>query len=759
MEKQKIKDLVSQMTLEEKAGFCTGRDFWNFRGVERLDIPPVLMTDGPHGLRKQIKNADHLGLSDSKTAICFPTGSALASSFSRESARRMGEEYGTLAHAEEVSVVLGPSVNIKRSPLCGRNFEYYSEDPCLTSELAKDVVEGIQSKNVGACMKHFAANNQEYRRLTSNSVVDERTMREIYLEAFEHAVKAGKPWAVMSAYNKVNGVYASEHRELLTDILREEWEFDGIVISDWGAADDPVASVLAGLDVEMPGPCPDHIRKIVAAAEEGRIPEKMLDALVERVLDVRFRYLDHAASGETYDFEKGHETARILAADSAVLLKNEGGILPLKEEENILLVGEFAKEPRYQGGGSSHIHAYRVSSACSVLEGKTNVEYRQGYSTDEERILDDGTLEAAAGADKVVIFAGVPEVMESEGFDRKDLELPLYQNRLIEEVVKVQPNTIVVLHNGSPVTMPWLEKVRAVLEMYLGGEAVGEATVDLLYGRENPSGRLAETFPLKIEDTPAYPYYGKEKEDIVYREGIMVGYRHYTTRKIPVLYPFGYGLSYTEFEYTDLKVDQNKIEDTQEVTVSVDVKNIGKTAGKEVVQLYVSADHKNIVTPLRELRDFRKILLQPGEKKTVTFTLGKRAFAYWSEDLHDWDVPTGCYQIQIGRSSEEILLSREIQILSTRLNIPVFTRNSAIGDVLANENSGAVMMEIMAGRRGENSKEKEKDNSSIMSREALAATMDASPIRSMLSFNPNGTAEQLEAIVQRLNQAAKESTP
>ena len=756
MEKQKIKEFVSQMTIEEKAGFCTGKDFWHLRGVERLGIPAVLVSDGPHGLRKQIKNEDHLGLSDSITAICFPAGCAMASSFSREAVREMGKEYGSLAHAEDVSVVLGPAMNTKRSPLCGRNFEYYSEDPHLTSQLATEYVKGVQSEHVGACPKHFAANNQEYRRMTSNSIVDERTMREIYLAAFEDVVKEGKPWSIMSAYNKLNGTYASEHPWLLTEVLRKEWGFDGFVMSDWGAADDPVASADAGLNVEMPGPGPDSVKKIAEAVKNGTLAEEKMDALVEQMLEMRYRYLEYRNTDETYDYEHGHEVAKKLAEESAVLLKNDGGVLPLDESEKVLLIGEFAKEPRYQGGGSSHIHSYKISSVYEEVKDNPNVSYVQGYAREADEVLLAEAVEAAKRADKVVIFAGLPEDMESEGFDRKHLGIPQCQNRLIQAVAEVQPDTIVVLHNGSPVAMPWADQVKGILELYLGGEAVGEAAADLLYGKVNPSGRLAETFPLRVEDTPCYPYFGKEKEDVVYREGSMVGYRHYVTRRIPVQFPFGYGLSYSKFVYTDLTLDKESMKDTEQVVVSADVTNISKIAGKEVVQLYVAADHKNVVTPVRELRAFDKIYLEPGEKKSVSFILDKRAFAYWNEEIGDWEAPSGAYKIQIGKSAENIILEKEIQLTSTTEKKPVFTRNSAMGDILLNEKGGKVVMELLASRRGGSKEERDKDNSSIMSQEALAATMDASPLRSLLTFNPNATAEQLEAIVQNINAAINE---
>lgn len=758
MEKEKIKDLVAQMTLEEKASFCVGKDFWHLQGLERLGIPQTMVTDGPHGLRKQVLAADHLGLSESNTAICFPAGCALASGFDPALAETMGSELGKLAQAEEVSVILGPAMNIKRSPLCGRNFEYYSEDPLVSSRIAAGTVKGVQGEGIGTSPKHFLANNQEYYRMTSNSVVDERTMREIYLASFEEMVKDAKPWTMMCSYNRINGTYACENQTYLTDILRDEWGFDGYVMTDWGACDDPVLSIKAGLDLEMPGPGTDNVRRIIAAVKDGKLEEEVLTRAVERILNIVMRYTEgHRES--VYDFEAGHETAKRIAEECAVLLKNEDKVLPLKEEEKVLIVGPYAETPRYQGGGSSHINPYQVTGAWDTLKENVNVAYAEGYSeedSEKNRRLFDEVLTAAKEVKKVVIFAGLPDSYESEGYDRKYMRLPQVQNDLIKTVCAVNENTIVVLHNGSPVEMPWIAEVKAVLEVYLGGEAVGAATADLLYGKANPSGRLAETFPLRLEDTPTYPYYGVEKENVPYREGVMVGYRYYETMKKEVLFPFGHGLSYTDFVYSDLELDKAKMADTDVLQVSVKVKNTGDIAGKEVVQLYVASCTEDVVRPLRELRGFEKVTLAPGEEKRVTFALDKRAFAYWDIEQHDWYAPTGEYQIQIGISAAEIVLEKTVKVNSTTVLKPHFDMNTALGDMMKHPVAMGVLQQamgaMMAGANVSDSGEE-----SVLSKEAMAATAAAMPLRSLLSFSPEAKAEQLEQLVAAINMAIEQS--
>lgn len=754
----KIKELIEQMTLDEKIKMCVGKDFWHTQGCERLGIPSVMVTDGPHGLRRQEGAGDQLALGNSEKAICFPAGCAIASSFDPDLAKTVGSELGKLAQTLGVATVLGPAMNIKRSPLCGRNFEYYSEDPLVSSEIAKGMIEGIQKEHVGACPKHFVANNQELYRMTSNSVVDEQTMREFYLASFEDAVKEAKPLSIMCSYNKINGTYASENKEYLTDILRGEWGFEGEVMTDWGACDDPVESLKAGMDLCMPGPGPDNVRQIIEAVENGTLDEAVVDQAAARVLRMVLEYEAHKTD-EDYDFEIGHEMAKKVSEESSILLKNEDKILPLKESEKVLFVGNFVRTPRYQGGGSSHINPYKVTSVWEEVGDLETVSYAQGYGEDpDERLLEEA-VQAAKKAEKVVIFAGLTDSFESEGYDRKDLNIPAHQEKLIQEIAKVQPNTIVVLHNGSPIAMPWAEDVKGILELYLGGEAVGTAVANLLYGKVNPSGRLAETFPYEVEDTPTYPYYGVEKDDVLYREGVLVGYRYYETLKKQVLFPFGYGLSYTEFEYSNLMLDKESMNDSEEVRVSVDVTNTGSMQGKEVVQVYVAGGRKDKVRPVRQLRAFQKISLMPGETKTVEFKLGRRAFAEWNVQIHDWYVPDGTYEIQIAKSASEILMKKEITVTSTRLLKPHFTINSPMGDMLSHPTAApvlkAAMAELMGKERAARMESSQSDESGALNSQAMEASMMATPMRSMISFSPDAKKNQIEKLIQRINDAVE----
>ncbi|NLP31347.1 MAG: glycosyl hydrolase, partial [Clostridiales bacterium] len=544
-----IKKLISQMTLEEKAGLCSGLDFWHLKGVERLGIPPIMVTDGPHGLRKQEQNADHVGINVSVPATCFPTAAGLASSWNRELVEKVGAALGEECQAEGVSVLIGPGANIKRSPLCGRNFEYFSEDPYLSSEMAASHIKGVQSQGVGTSLKHFAANNQEHRRMSVDAIVDERTLREIYLSSFEGAVKKGKPWTVMCSYNKVNGEYASEDEFLLTDILRDEWGFEGFVVSDWGAVNERVKGLEAGLDLEMPSSFGVGDSKIVEAVRNGILPEEILDKAVERVLNIIFKAVDNKKENATYDKEAHHQLAREVAKECMVLLKNEDKILPLKKQGTIAIIGEFAKRPRYQGGGSSHVNPTKLDDIYEQIKksagDNVNVIYAQGYSLEKDEV-DEGLLkeakQAAVQADVAVIFAGLPEHYESEGYDRQHMRMPESHCTLIEAVAQVQSNVVVVLSNGSPVEMPWLDKAKGVLEAYLAGQTMGGAIADLLFGDANPSGKLAETFPKELSHNPSYLNFPGEGDKVEYREGIFVGYRYYDKKNLEPLFPFGYGL-------------------------------------------------------------------------------------------------------------------------------------------------------------------------------------------------------------------------
>lgn len=750
---------ISEMTLAEKAGICSGLDFWHTKPVERLGVPSVMVCDGPHGLRKQNDKADHAGVNDSIPAVCFPAGCATAASFDRNLLRTLGEAIGEGCQAEGVSVILGPAVNIKRSPLCGRNFEYYSEDPYLAAEAATAFIEGVQSKHVGTSLKHFAANNQEHRRMSGSSDIDERTLREIYLAAFEGPVKNAKPWTVMCSYNRINGTFASENRWLLTDVLRNEWGFDGYVMTDWGAVADRVTGLAAGLDLEMPASGGENDRRIVEAVQSGALDEAVLDDAVRRILTVNARYLAHAKPGTLWDKEAQHTLSRRVAADCMVLLKNEGGILPLRREDTLAFIGEFAAKPRYQGGGSSHINSFKTVSVLEAAEGLERVSYAKGFDIENDATDDAMMQEAVAAARKAsvaVVFAGLPEAYESEGYDRKHMRLPDCQNAVIAAVAAANPNTVVALYNGSPVEMPWIDSVRGVLECYLPGQAAGEATLDVLFGDVNPSARLPETFPLRLVDNPSYPFYGGDRHGTTYAEGIFVGYRWYDRKELPVLFPFGYGLSYTTFAYRSLRLDKREMDDTDVLTVTVDVQNTGSVAGKEVVSLYVRAPElPELMRPVRELRAYTKVELQPGETKTVAFTLDKRAFAYWNVELHDWYVPTGEYVVEAAKSSREIVLAEPVTVRSTQ-EIPMrFTRDSIVMDILGNprarERVGGLMQELSAMFLG-NSENASEVAANAVSQEMVEAMLAYMPIRGMLSFGGGiATEEQITQILALLN--------
>jgi beta-glucosidase len=685
MKETKIKEIISQLTLEEKAGLCSGRDNWFTKGVERLGIPAIRMSDGPHGLRTQSGEMNGFA-SNSIPAVCFPSACAMASSFDRELLQREGEILGSECQASDVQVILGPGVNIKRSPLCGRNFEYYSEDPLIATEMATAFIQGVQSQGVGTSLKHFLANNQEHRRMTNSSEVDERTLREIYLAAFEGAVKNAQPWTVMASYNKINGTFSTENSDYLQEILRKEWGFKGLVVSDWGATHNRVAAVAAGTDLTMPAEIETDI-ELIKAVENGTLDESVLDIACENILMMTFMGVENSKPNTEFDYEGGHEFAREAAGQSMVLLKNEDSILPLKRSGKIAFIGKFASEPRYQGSGSSYINSFKVTSSLdAAADAGITLDYAEGYSIKEDKTDDTLLAEAVAtaqNADVAVIFAGLTEQMESEGFDRKHMNMPTCQNELIEAVCAVQPNTVVVLHNGAPIEMPWVDKPKAILETYLGGQAVGAATVDVLFGDVNPSGRLAESFPKRLEVNPSYLFYFGEGNRVEYNEKVFVGYRYYESKKMETLFPFGYGLSYTTFEYSNLKLNKSEMTDDDTLTVSVDVTNTGRVVGKEVVQLYVAPEKGEIIRPVRELKGFDKISLQPGETKTVTFQLSKRAFAYWNIEAHDWYVESGRHAIQIGKSSHDIVCEEIVDIAAKS-----FTGNkeynitSTIGEII-----------------------------------------------------------------------------
>lgn len=762
MEREKIRNLISQMTLEEKAGMCSGADFWKLKCVERLGIPQVMVTDGPHGVRKQAEAADHLGINESEKAICFPAGCATASGFDRDLIRRQGELLGQECQAMNVSTILGPAMNIKRSPLCGRNFEYYSEDPYVSTEIAAALIEGVQSKNVGTSVKHFVANNQEKRRMTNSSDADERTLREIYLASFEGAIKKAKPWTVMSSYNRINGEFVGDNKEYLTDILRKEWGFDGYVVSDWGAVNDRISSLGAGLDLEMPPGDYENDRLIVKAVQEGKLDESVVDQACERILNIIFRYTENRDEKAVFDYEKDHKAAAEIEAECMVLLKNENEILPLTSDKKIAFIGKYAKTPRYQGGGSSHINSWKVESALEAakeIPELANVTFAEGYQDEKDEVIEELQMKAvkvAAEADVAVLFLGLPDNFESEGYDRKHMNLPNCQNELVEKVLEVQKHVVVVLHNGSAVIMPWKDQVEGILEAYLGGEAVGKAVAEVLAGIKNPSGRLAETFPLRLEDTPCYLTYGKGFDNADYREGVFVGYRYYTSRKMETAFPFGHGLSYTTFAYSDLQLDKKEMTDKESVQVSVKVKNTGNRAGKTVVQLYVEAPETEVIRPVRELRGFEKIFLEAGEEKTVTFILGERAFAYWNTLIHDWYAEEGTYKVMIGENADQMCVGEEITVHPTKELPKTYSLNTCLGELMRDPKAQAVMGPFMQGMAqndaaADMAEAQKNDTSGAVNQEMMAAMMEGMPLRQLLSFVPGIKREMLEQIVNALN--------
>lgn len=748
-----IKDLVGKMTLEEKAGMCSGTDFWHLQGVERLGIPPVMVSDGPHGLRKQEGTVDHLGMRDSIKAVCFPAACATASSFDRDLLQILGETLGEECQAEGVSVLLGPAINIKRSPLCGRNFEYLSEDPYLAGELAAAYIAGVQSKNVGTSIKHFAANNQEYRRMVISSELDEQTLREIYLAGFEIAVKTAQPWTVMCSYNKINGVFSSENPRLLTGILRDEWGFKGYVMSDWGAVNRRVEGLKAGLDLEMPSSRGVTNAQIVRAVKDGSLPEAVLDTAVERILNIVFQYAD-AHIARDFDREKHHAVAVKIEEESAVLLKNDGPLLPLQKGKRIAFIGEFAEKPRFQGGGSSHINPFRISNALASVKkipGAGEPLYARGFPADQDErdeALFAEALKAAAQADVAVIFAGLPDSFESEGYDRTHMRLPRCQDELIRAVCGVQKNTVVVLHKGSPVEMPWADEAGAILDLYLGGQGVGEAAVRLLYGEANPSGKLAETFPVKLEDNPSYLNFPGTKNRVCYGEGIYVGYRYYDKKQMPVRYPFGHGLSYTAFSYAKLRLDKKSLKAGEALGVKLEVTNTGGRAGKEIVQLYVRDKTGTPKRPEKELKGFVKLALAAGETKTAEFTLDGRAFAYYNTDIADWHIAGGEYEILIGKSSRDIQLRDTVQVLEPQALPFKADSNTAISDFLGDPRARAVFEAEM----GKFSAPLGEAGAAGISPQQMMAMLQDMPLRSARSFF-GMSEEQVDAIVEKVNRA------
>jgi len=680
--------------LARKAALVSGSGFWSTVGDESAGIRSIVVADGPHGLRLQRDGGDHLGLGEAVRATCFPPASGLASSWNVDLVERVGIALGEEARAEGVGVLLGPGVNIKRSPLCGRNFEYFSEDPLVSGELGAAWVSGLQSTGVGASLKHFAANNQETNRMTVSAEVDERTLRELYFPAFETIVKRENPLTVMCSYNRINGIWAAENHWLLTTVLRDEWGFDGLVMSDWGAVDNMVPALAAGTDLEMPGPQRDTVEAIVGAIADGSLDESVLDVAVSRLRTL----VDHVPTdAPPYDAIAHHELAREAALESMVLLRNEGGILPLAPTERIAVIGEFARTPRIQGAGSSQVSASRVDSALEHLAAGADVTFEPGYLLQgSPQPAADSLIEAAvrsaAAADVAVLFVGLDEGAESEGYDRTTLDLPADQVELIAAVTAVQPRTVVVLTNGGVVSLePWHDSAAAILETWLLGQGVGAAVASVLLGTDAPTGRLAESIPFRVQDNPSYLNFPGDGDEVRYAEGVFVGYRYYESAEVPVRYPFGFGLGYTTFAYDNLEVSRDGRE------VAVTVTNTGERRGAEVAQLYVSAPAVPVRGPVRELRAFAKVWLDPGESRRVHFTLGDRAFSHWDVPSSDWIIERGDYEIQVGPSSHDLPLRQTVTLTGQRPEQPL-SLDSPVSAFLEHPVTGPLFRLAAAGR-------------------------------------------------------------
>ncbi len=663
--------IIKNMTLEEKVSLLSGHDVWHTKAVERLGIRRLLMTDGPHGLRKHAENTVEVGIHESVPATCFPPAVNLASSWDETLVADVARHIAAEAKAEGVDIVLGPGINIKRHPYNGRNFEYFSEDPFLTGQLASAFVNAMQNEGVGTSLKHYAANNQETKRMVIDTIVDERTLRELYLKGFEMVVKQARPWTIMCSYNRVNGAYMSENPYMLDDILRKDWGYDGVVVTDWGAINDRVSGLKATLDLEMPSSKGINDQAVADAIRAGRLDEQVLDQAVDRLLGLIGQAgakVDHPA----YDRDAHHAFARKAAADTFVLLKNEDHILPLDTNRKIAIIGDFAKAPRYQGSGSSQINPTHLDTLSDLVKTEypdLDVIFARGYDVNQtkadERLMTEA-VETARQADVVIVLAGLTDVTEAEGFDRDTLSLSPGHDLLIERLTAVHQQVVVVLSNGAPVAMPWLEKVKGVLECYLGGQAQAGALLDVLFGHVNPSGKLAETFPKAVEDVPSHAFFPGHPRQVVYQEGLYVGYRYFCTAEVRPLFPFGHGLSYTQFGYHDLKVFRQD----KNVKVTLVVSNDGERAGKEVVQLYVAKTDPVAYQPAKALKAWQKFHLEPGERQTVSFVLGQDAFAYYDVETACVEIEDGQYDIQIGRSADDIVFASPIQMSGTHAPKP-----------------------------------------------------------------------------------------
>ena len=752
-----IQSIIEQMTLEEKAALCSGATAWSTTPIDRLGVPELYVTDGPHGVRRAAEAGTLI--SQSLPATCFPTASCLASSWNVDLLTQMGQALGEECVALKVDVLLGPGTNMKRTPVGGRNFEYFSEDPYLAGEMAASFINGVQSQGVGTSLKHYAVNNQEYERFRISAEVDERTLREIYLPAFETAVKKAQPWTVMCAYNKLNGTYCSEHHELLVDILKDEWAFEGFVVSDWGAVHDRVKALQGGLDLEMPGPKDRRVKAVVDAVQAGELDEAVLNEAVRRILRIVFKAAE-TPKGGTFDVDVHHTLARQIAAEGMVLLKNNG-LLPLKNPQHIAVIGRAAENPHFQGGGSSHINPTKVAVPFKELQQlaeQAELTYAEGYPTDNsfQQPLIDEAVTLAQAADVALLFVALPGFKESEGYDRADLDLTPQQVALIKAVAAIQPNTIVILNNGAPVAMSeWIDDTAAVLEAWMMGQAGGGAIADVLLGKVNPSGKLAETFPARLIDTPAYLNSPGEAGAVRYGEGLFIGYRYYDAKELPVLFPFGYGQSYTTFAYGAPRVSTSTFKDVEGLTVSVAVTNTGSLAGKEVIQVYVHDHQARLVRPPKELKGFAKIELQPGETRTVSIPLDFRAFAFYDPAYHQWITEDGEFDILIGASSADIRGTVTVTLQST-LQLPcILNRESTIKEWLAYsrakpaiESQVKQLMSQMARAFGGG-----EDGHDAIGMDTTTFLLDM-PLRSILQFQESAFPRPVDELVDDLLEQA-----
>lgn len=746
-----VKELVGKMTLEEKASLCAGGGWWQTKPIDRLGIPSVYMTDGPHGLRKQEGTGDHLGLNASVPATCFPTAAGLASSFDRSLIARQASALAVEAQAHDVSILLGPGTNIKRSPLCGRNFEYFSEDPVLAGEMAASYIKSLQEGGVGCSLKHFAANNQESYRMGGDSLVDERTLREIYLRPFEIAVTKGKPQTVMCSYNRINGVFSCENEWLLTKVLRDDWGFDGYVVTDWGAMDIRVDALKAGCELEMPSSDMTTCNQIADAVKKGELDEAILDRAVTRMLNILYRWIETNKREVTLDLAEHHKLAREIAAQTMVLAKNNG-VLPLDAKKSTAIIGAYGKKIMFQGGGSSHINNPYEDSVVDEWSKLGEVVYAEGVRADgtTDDALINEAVEAAKKAQNVLLVVGSP--METEGADRKEMTLPAGVVKLIDAVASVRPDCAVALTCGAPVELPFIDKIGALLVAYLGGQAAAGAIVDLVSGAKNPCAKFAETWPVDFRHNPSHPNYALK--DVEYREGVFVGYRHYDMHGINPRFRFGYGLSYTTFEYGEPTISASAITEGDPLTVSVDVKNTGGVAGAEIVQLYVGQDVcTNVPRPVKELKDFAKVWLEPGETKTVKFELDSRAFAYWDDFAKAWVVDSGSFTVSVAPSSCPYCQKKmSVTVTSTSAKPRPLTLYSTIPELMAFPGGAELIGKMMQNAPTLSALNNDGEDMLGMDMKAM---MEGIPLKTMLMFAGGAISEeQFVGILAQLNAAA-----